>query len=124
MNIPRISTSALKMLIDKKEKYVLIDVRQLEECASHGMIPTAHNIPLQDFPTAFSLDHEEFASKFGFSKPTKEDRIITYCRTGRRSDMAALFLHSHGFHVENYGDSIWGWHVIDPKVKRYGLSPH
>lgn len=113
-----ISRNELKSLIDKKENYVLIDVRNPEEL-QHGMIPTARNIPLQEIEHAFDLSDEEFNSKYSFVKPKKDDNIIFYCRTGGRSNRAAKILLDKGFNAKNYKGSIWDWAEIDANVKRY-----
>ena len=44
--VPIISTDELKELIDKKEDYILVDVREPDEIKEYGKIPTSINIPL------------------------------------------------------------------------------
>ena len=115
-----ISLNELKELIDNKKDYVLIDVRNKDELV-FGVIPTSVNIPLPEFEFAFDLNEDEFEKKFGFPKFKKDDNLIFYCRTGRRSEMAARFAFGKGFvNSKNYPGSIWEWSEQDPNVKRYG----
>ncbi len=114
-----ITRDALKALIDAKEEYVLIDVREKEEL-SYGMLPTAHNIPLHELEYALDLVPEDFQKKYRFKKPEKEEKVIFYCRTGGRSSMATAFAEEHGYiHAMNYAGSIYDWASIDPNVRRY-----
>ena len=114
-----ISRDELKRLIDTKGAYTLIDVRQPEEL-QHGMIPTATNLPLQDFESAWHLDDAAFQAQYHFPKPKKEDSIIFYCRTGGRSAAATEYAKEKGYvHVQNYAGSIYDWAEIDPNVRRY-----
>ena len=120
--IPIISTQELKKLIDKKEKYVLIDVREKEEL-QHGMIPTAHNVPLSEFLDAMELDEISFHEKYDFPKPSKKDKLILHCRSGGRSHQACMIAKQKGYQVTNYEGSTWAWAEIDKNVKRYGPEP-
>ena len=118
-----ISTEELKKLIDKKDKFILIDVRNKEEL-HNGIIPTAKNIPLPELEDAFNLNEKEFKNKYNFNKPSGKDNMIAYCRTGGRSHIATDILIKKGFKARNYEGSIWEWSTIDPNVKRYGPSPY
>ena len=118
-----ISTEELKKLIDENRDYVLIDVREPGEMIN-GMIPTAEKIPLGDIlqDEALDLTPEEFEENYGFKKPSKDDNVIFYCRTGSRSQMAAQKAGSLGFNkVRNYEGSVQEWSKIDSKVEMYGL---
>ena len=109
----------LKWLIERKEKYILIDVRQKEELA-YGMIPTAHNIPLQEFEEAWDLAPETFEQRYNFKKPSKEDLVIFYCRTGGRSAQATAYAQSKGYKsAKNFRGSVKEWSEIDPNVQMY-----
>ena len=63
-----------KMISEKKDDYVLVDVRDASEY-KEGHIPTAINIP-----------SETFAVNSGVLP--KEKKIIVYCNTGSRSYLA------------------------------------
>ncbi len=96
--IESLSPGDVKALLDedKKGEYLLLDVRQPEEYeASH--IPGAMLIPVG-----------ELESRQG--ELSRDKRIITYCRSGRRSMAAALTLCGLGFgSVQHLNGGILGW---------------
>ena len=114
---PVISTNELIKIMNLKEDYVLIDVREPEELVN-GMIPTAKNIPLEDFELIFGESPAELQRKYGL-KLEKTTKIIFYCRTGHRSGIAANFAEKKGYRAYNYAGSVLEWSRIDPKVKMY-----
>ena len=63
-----------KMITEKKDDYVLVDVREASEY-KEGHIPTAINIPSETFAA-------------GSGVLPKEKKIIVYCNTGSRSYLA------------------------------------
>ncbi|MFC1769192.1 rhodanese-like domain-containing protein [Nanoarchaeota archaeon] len=114
-----ITTSELKKLIDSKEKLFLIDVRGKNEL-EYGTIPTSNNIPLPELGEAFNLSEEDFKNKYGFNKPTKTEKIIFYCRTGVRADMAVEYLKQKGYeNIFSYRGSVKEWSQIDDNVSMY-----
>ena len=113
-----INTEELKKMIDSSGDYILIDVRREDELI-HGMIPTAKHIILDEVESAFEMGEEEFLVKYGFPKPTKDELIIVYCRTGGRSKVASSYLNGKGYHVQNYEGSVQEWSKIDDNVKMY-----
>ncbi|KAF9375267.1 hypothetical protein CPB97_011570 [Podila verticillata] len=102
-------------LIHKKDKkVVLIDVREPGEVAQ-GIIPTSHPIPLANIQEALSLPDKEFEARFGFKKFGKDDEVIFYCRSGRRSGMAFDIAKQLGYKgVRNYSGS---WLDYEAKAK-------
>jgi phage shock protein E len=73
-------------------KNVLIDVRTDQEYAA-GHIDGAVNI-----------DHSKIAQDIAKADAGKDDTVILYCQSGRRSALAQETLKKMGFsHVENYG---------------------
>lgn len=73
-------------------KTVVIDVRTAEEFAA-GHIEGALNI-----------DHQVIGQRIGMTGVAKEDEVILYCRSGRRSAIAADTLKGLGFkHLKDYG---------------------
>jgi rhodanese-related sulfurtransferase/rubrerythrin len=83
--VKRITTEELKEILEKDEmgQFVLVDVRQPEEYrASH--IPGARLFPLG-----------ELESRHG--ELEKDEKIVTYCRSGHRSMGAAILLCGLGF---------------------------
>ncbi|KAF9929796.1 hypothetical protein BGZ65_005641, partial [Modicella reniformis] len=93
---------------------VLIDVREAAEVAQ-GVIPTSHHVPLASIQEALSLPEKEFEERFGFKKFNKDDEVIFYCRSGRRSGMAYEVAKQLGYTgVRNYSGS---WLDYDAKTK-------
>jgi|WetSurMetagenome_2_1015567.scaffolds.fasta_scaffold214784_2 phage shock protein E len=88
---PRIGEKALaELLADKDSKVLLLDVRTSEEYAE-GHIPGAVLLP-----------YDELAAKF--KEPDKGRPIVVYCRTGRRSAIAADTLRDMGYvNVSDFG---------------------
>jgi phage shock protein E len=73
-------------------KEVVIDVRTEQEYQA-GHVEGALLIP-----------HEQIAQKIGSAQVNKDDHVILYCRSGRRSGIALDTLKGMGFsHAENYG---------------------
>jgi rhodanese-related sulfurtransferase len=95
--IPIIKINELKELLsNEKENFTLIDVRTSMECQDN-MIPKAKNIVLNDVEKAFNLDGDKFKNTYGFNKPDYNDKIIFYCRSGQRSNMAAEIIKDLGY---------------------------
>jgi rhodanese-related sulfurtransferase len=65
----------------------LIDVREPHEYAD-GFVPTAVNIPLGNIEEAFALTEEDWRLLWGIDKPTQDELVIVYCRSGVRSESA------------------------------------
>jgi len=63
-------------------------VRESDEVAQ-GSIPSSVSIPLSGFNQSLSLPDIQFEAKHGFTKPAKDQEIIVYCRSGKRSSSAA-----------------------------------
>jgi phage shock protein E len=71
---------------------VVIDVRTPQEFQS-GHVEGALNLP-----------HDSIAQDIAKAKVAKDDHVILYCKSGRRSDVALGTLKGLGFsNVENYG---------------------
>jgi phage shock protein E len=71
---------------------VIIDVRTPSEYAE------------KHIPGAINIDHSLIATEIQKLKLAKEDKIILYCRSGRRSGIALETLKKLGFeNLENYG---------------------
>ena len=92
-----ISSVELNNMIESKEKFILLDVRTEEEYkVAH--IPNSINIPLNNLDS--QIEH---------LLPYRDDKVIIYCRSGRRSIMAALELAECGFkHLYNLNQGIIG----------------
>ena len=88
-----ITTEEVKEILDNKnENYVLIDVREDYEF-NEGHIPGAVNIPLGN------IDSITFSTS---------RTIIVYCKSGNRSNEAAIKLKNMGYNVKDMG-GILNW---------------
>ncbi|KAF9580499.1 hypothetical protein BGW38_002839 [Lunasporangiospora selenospora] len=97
------------------KKAVLIDVREDGEVAQ-GIIPTSHHVPLANIQEALALPEKDFETRFGFKKFGKDDEVIFYCRSGRRSGMAFDLARQLGYSgVRNYSGS---WLDYESKAKK------
>ena len=101
-----ISVQDLHSLLERKEKVVLLDVREPHEYAFVHLEATL--IPLG-----------QLASRYGELDPSRE--IVVYCHHGIRSRHAVELLKRAGFpHVRNLEGGIDAWsRVVDPGLPRY-----
>ncbi len=104
--IPEISVEDLKAKLDKKEKFVLLDVREPHEYEI-AKIPGSKLIPLGE------LDKR-------FGELDKGQKLIVHCKMGGRSARACQFLASKGYDATNVTGGIHAWSErIDPSVPQY-----
>ena len=94
------SDEAKKMM--ETQKVIVVDVRTLEEY-NEGHIPNAISIPL-----------ETIENKAEVKLKNKDDLILVYCRSGRRSREAALKLIENGYtNVIDFGGiKDWNGEVV------------
>lgn len=93
----KIKTEEVKTILDNKdENYILIDVREDYEFRE-GHIPGAINIPLGNITKVdYSLDKI----------------LIVYCRSGNRSNKAAIKLKNMGYNVKDMGGILdWTYEI-------------
>jgi adenylyltransferase/sulfurtransferase len=104
--IPEITVEELKAKLDKKEKFVLLDVREPHEYEI-AKIPGSKLIPLGDLPKRVGeLD--------------KGAPLVVHCKMGGRSARAVTFLRQQGFDATNVAGGIHDWSErIDPSVPTY-----
>lgn len=104
--IPEITVEELKAKLDKKEKFVLLDVREPHEYEI-AKIPGSKLIPLGDLPQRVGeLD--------------KTAKLVVHCKMGGRSARAVQFLRAQGFDATNVAGGINDWSErIDPSVPTY-----
>jgi len=116
-----ITTTELKEIIDSKSNNIpIIDVRRKEEQDYFGKIPNSLLWRVDEIPESLSLSNDDFKVKYGFTKPNLDSNLVFYCRTGRRSLQAVIYLQSVGFKgCLNYGGAIAEWSKIDMTVKFY-----
>ena len=101
----RISMDEAKTLMEKKEGYILLDVRTKGEYES-GYIPGAINIPLSDID-------EKIISFLS----DKSQMILVYCRSGNRSREASDKLSKLGYSnvLEIGGINAWKGEIVKNK---------
>ena len=94
------SDEAKKMM--ETQKVIVVDVRTLEEY-TEGHIPNAISVPLE------TIENEAEAKL-----KNKDDLILVYCRSGRRSREAALKLIENGYtNVIDFGGiKDWNGEVV------------
>lgn len=97
----KISAERAKEIMDKEKDYVILDVRTAEEY-NEGHINGA-----------VLIDHEEIRQKAQTVIPDKNKMILVYCRSGRRSKIAAAHLCELGYkNVLEFGGIIdWTYEV-------------
>ena len=96
-----INPKKAKEMMENSEEFVLLDVRSEEEF-SEGHIPGAMVIP-----------HEEILKRADAELPEKDVPVFVYCRSGRRSKIAAEALVSLGYsEVYEFGGIIdWPYEI-------------
>ena len=97
----QISGAEAKALMDSESGYIIIDARTQEEY-DEGHIPGAIMIP-----------EYEIADRAEKELPDKDQLILVYCRSGRRSKIAAEELVKLGYtNVKEFGGIIDGEYEI------------
>ncbi len=98
----QISAEDAKNLIDTESDYIIVDARTEEEFAE-GHIPHAILIP-----------EYEIADRAPTELPDKNQLILVYCRSGRRSKIASAVLVELGYtNVKEFGGIIdWPYDVV------------
>ena len=96
-----ITAQEAKQIMDTQEGYIILDVREQEEF-DQGHIPGAILIPYTQI--------EEMADEM---LPHKEQLILVYCRSGRRSKIAAEALVELGYtNIREFGGILdWPYEV-------------
>ena len=96
-----IAAEEAKQIMDTEEGYVILDVRTQEEY-DQGHIPGA-----------IVISHEEIAEKAEKVLTDKDQLILVYCRSGRRSKIAAEALVELGYtNIKEFGGIIdWPYEV-------------
>lgn len=96
-----ITAQEAKRIMDSEEGYIILDVRTQEEY-DQGHIPGA-----------VVISHEEIEEKAEDVLTDKNQLILVYCRSGRRSKMAAQSLVELGYtNIREFGGIIdWPYEV-------------
>ena len=98
----QISGAEAKALMDSESGYIIIDARTQSEY-DEGHIPGAILIP-----------YDEIADRAEKELPDKNQLILVYCRSGRRSKIAAEELVKLGYtNVKEFGGIIdWKYEIV------------
>ena len=98
----QISATQAKALIDSESGYIIIDARTQSEY-DEGHIPGATLIP-----------YDEISDRAEKELTDKEQLILVYCRSGRRSKIAAEELVKLGYtNVKEFGGIIdWEYEIV------------
>ena len=96
-----ITAEEAKQIMDSEEGYIILDVRTQEEY-DEGHIPGA-----------IVISHEEIAEKAEEVLTDKDQLILVYCRSGRRSKIAAEALAELGYtNIKEFGGILdWPYEV-------------
>ena len=96
-----ITAEEAKQIMDGEEGYIILDVRTQEKY-DQGHIPGA-----------IVISHEEIAEKAEEVLTDKDQLILVYCRSGRRSKLAAEALVELGYtNIKEFGGIIdWPYEV-------------
>ncbi len=105
--IPEITAQEVKKMMDEKEPFVLIDVREPHEFQI-CRIPGSTLVPLRELPKRI---HELNSAH----------EIVVYCHSGQRSARAVELLMKAGFNkIHNLKGGILAWSdQVDPSVPKY-----
>ena len=98
----KISGAEAKALMDSESGYIILDVREQYEY-DEGHIPKAILIP-----------YDKIAVRAENELPDKDQLILVYCRSGRRSKIAAEELVKLGYtNVKEFGGIIdWEYETV------------
>lgn len=98
----KITSEEAKEIMDSQTDYIILDVRTAEEFAE-GHIENAILIP--DY---------EIADRAETELPDKNQLILVYCRSGRRSAISASELEQMGYtNIKDFGGIIdWQYEII------------
>ncbi len=106
--IPQITVHDLKRKQDAHESFFLLDVRE------------PHEVPIATLGAPL-IPVGSLEQRITEIPVAKDSEIIIHCRSGARSQKAAVLLKQHGFtHVENLTGGILAWaDQIDPTMAKY-----
>ena len=106
--IPQITVETLKKKLDAKEDFFLLDVRE------------PHEVPIANIGAPL-IPLGQLEQRLGELAAYKDREIVIHCRSGARSQKAALILKNAGFtHPENLAGGILAWaDKIDPTMPKY-----
>ncbi len=105
--IPQISVEALKQKLDAKEDIFVLDVREPHEYQIANI-----GVPL--------IPVGDLERRIGELAEQKDREVYVHCKSGARSQKAAVILKNAGFKVTNVSGGILAWaDKIDPSMPKY-----
>jgi adenylyltransferase/sulfurtransferase len=106
--IPQITVEQLKQKLDAKEDVFVLDVRE------------PHEYPIANLGAPL-IPVGSIESRIAELAEHKNDEVVVHCRSGARSQKAALALKQAGFtNVSNLAGGILAWaDKIDPSMPKY-----
>lgn len=106
--IPQVTVEELKKKLDAKEKIFVLDVRE------------PHEYPIANLGAPL-IPVGSIESRIAEIAEHRNDEVIVHCRSGARSQKAALALKAAGFtNVSNLSGGILAWaDKIDPTMAKY-----
>jgi len=106
--IPQVTVETLKKKLDAKEDIFVLDVRE------------PHEYPIANLGAPL-IPVGSIESRINELAEHKNDEIIVHCRSGARSQKAAVALKAAGFtNVSNLTGGILAWaEKIDPTMPKY-----
>ena len=106
--VPVVSGAVLRGMIDRKDDFLLVDLRDEEDRLAGWIKGSIH------------LDMEELADRY--QELPKDKKIVLQCLFGKQGYMAARFLASKGYKTENLvkldGGFVDGWLKAGYPVER------
>ena len=98
----RISAEEAHQMMQETEKYILLDVRRVDEFSA------------QHIEGAILIPYDEIGSRAADELPDKNALILIYCRSGRRSEIAAVELLGMGYtNVYDFGGILdWPYETV------------
>jgi rhodanese-related sulfurtransferase len=118
--ITEISTEEFRSMYESEEPFILIDVRMKAEHDA-GYIPGAVNMPRGALE--FRIDNEKIWDDEGMYAPIKEDMLIIYCKSGKRSVLAAETLQKLGYkNVKAVEGGFLKWKAENPDMVEENIS--
>lgn len=100
--IVNLTAAEVKGLIDSGKKPFILDVRTEEE----------YNGPLGKIEGSVLIPLNTLEQRVKELDPYKDRRIVIYCRSGNRSQVAARILIEHGFDVVNMEGGMKAWNEL------------
>ncbi|MDP2749322.1 MAG: rhodanese-like domain-containing protein [Nanoarchaeota archaeon] len=103
--VKEISVDQLKKMIDRKDAFLLLDVREKIEL-KYGKISVSKNIPMSELSKR--LD-----------ELSKDRKIVVMCRSGKRSAKVRDSLNAEGFSATSVYGGILAWKKYDASIISY-----